>query len=310
VLGGRLRQRLAVLRGLPLERAADDFQRELTAAGFKPAPFAAALTTLRELGKGEDPGAPSVAQWPRWMSELVRLTPADPVGAQPAFPAIVAVHVRLPLGTGAKVDPEALARDLSRLAPDRRDVALASFVWVGAELRDIALSDLARSSALALVLVGAVVLFSFRGRVRDAFLAALPLTLGCLWTFGLWGALGRPLDLLCAFTVPLLLGTGMTLGANTVHWKRLHPEGGLKGAASGLGLGLTLATLTTVIGFGSLAGSRVPGLRHAGILVALGLSVCLLATVLVLPALEALLERIRQPRTKAWENRGDESSPS
>ncbi|MBW8877287.1 MAG: MMPL family transporter [Acidobacteria bacterium] len=301
VLGGRLRQRLAELRGLPLERAADDFQRELTAAGFKLEPFAAALANLRALGRGEDPGAPSTAQWPRWMSELVRLTPAG---------AVVAVHVRLPLGTGARVDPAALSRDLARLAPGRRgDIALASISWVGAELRDIALSDLARSSGLALILVGAVVLFSFHGRVRDALLAALPLTLGCLWTFGLWGALGLPLDLLCAFTVPLLLGTGTTLGANAVHWRRLHPERGLKGVATDIGLGLTLATLTTVIGFGSLAGSRVPGLRHAGILVALGLSACLLATVLVLPALEAFLVRLRQSRTRAWEKRADESSP-
>jgi predicted RND superfamily exporter protein len=291
VLGGRLRQRMAELHGLPLERAADDFQRELAAAGFKLDPFAAALTTLRDLGGGEDPGAPSIAQWPRWMSELVRLGSPATRGASGPATAVVAVHVRLPLGAGAKVDPEALARDLSRLAPDHSDVALASISWVGAELRDIALSDLARSSALAFVLVGAVVLFSFRGRVRDALLAVLPLTLGCLWTFGFWGALGLPLDLLCAFTVPLLLGTGTTLGANAVHWRRLHPERGFKGAPSDMGLGLSLATLTTVIGFGSLAGSRVPGLRHAGILVALGLSACLLATVLVLPALEALLER-------------------
>ncbi|MEA2602747.1 MAG: uncharacterized protein QOF89_3739 [Acidobacteriota bacterium] len=292
VLGGRLQRRLAELRGLPLERAADDFQRELAAAGFKPERFAAALATLRELGRGESPGAPPPGEWPRWMSELVRLAPQEAKGE-----AVVAVHVRLPLGMGAKVDPGALSQELSRLAPDRRDVALAAISWVGAELRDLALSDLARSSALALVLVGGVVLFSFKGRLRDALIAVLPLTLGCLWTFGLWGALGLPLDLLCAFTVPLLLGTGTTLGANAVHWKRLHPDRGLKGAASDMGLGLTLATLTTVIGFGSLATSRVPGLRHAGILVALGLSACLLATILVLPALEVLLDRLRGPKS-------------
>jgi predicted RND superfamily exporter protein len=306
VLGGRLRQRLAELHGLPLERAANDFQRELKAAGFRLDRFAAALANLRELGRGEDPGAPSVAQWPRWMSELVRVDSH----AAGAGTAVVAVHVRLPLRAGAKVDPEALARDLSHLAPNRRDVALASISWVGAELRDIALSDLARSSALALVLVGAVVLFSFHGRVRDALLAMLPLTLGCLWTFGLWGVLGLPLDLLCAFTVPLLLGTGTTLGANAVHWRRLHPERGIKGAASDMGLGLSLATLTTVIGFGSLAGSRVPGLRHAGILVALGLSACLLATVLVLPALEALQASRRPSPPEPWENSGNETPPS
>ncbi|HEX4498868.1 MAG TPA: MMPL family transporter [Thermoanaerobaculia bacterium] len=300
VEGGRLRQRLAELHGLPLERAADDLQREIVAAGFKPAPFAPALDTLRALGQGKDPGAPALAEWPRWMSELVRMERGGGPGA------VVAVHVRLPLGMGAKVDPEALARDLARLAPDRRDVALASIPRVGTELRNLALSDLARSSVLALILVGAVVLISFRGRVRDALLSALPLTLGCVWAFGLWGLLGKPLDLLCAFTVPLLLGTGTTLGANAVHWKRLHPDGGFQAAVGEMGLALTLATLTTVIGFGSLSSSRVPGLSHAGTLVALGLTACLLATVLVLPALEGLLERSgegRAPGPEPWENK-------
>jgi predicted RND superfamily exporter protein len=310
VVGEGLSQRMAELRALPLERAADDFQHELAAAGFKAAPFAAALDTLRELGRGQDPGAPALAEWPRWMAELVRLEKPAPGGGQGA---VVAVHVRLPLGMGARMDPQALAGELARLVPDRRDVALASIPWVGSELRDLALHDLARSSALALVLIGAVVLVSFRGRVRDALLSALPLTLGCVWTFGLWGALGHPLDLLCAFTVPLLLGTGMTLGANAVHWKRLHPERGFQAAAADLGLPLTLATLTTVIGFGSLATSRVPGLRHAGILVALGLSACLLATVLVLPALEAALGWGRgrgRLRPDSWDNRGGETPGS
>ncbi len=304
VVGEGLSQRMAELRALPLERAADDFQRELIGAGFKPAPFAAALDTLRELGRGKDPGAPALAEWPRWMAELVRLEkPAPARNGDSGQGAVVAVHVRLPLGMGARMDPKKLAAELARLVPERRDVALASIPWVGSELRDLALHDLARSSALALVLIGAVVLISFRGRVRDALLSALPLTLGCVWTFGLWGALGHPLDLLCAFTVPLLLGTGMTLGANAVHWKRLHPERGFQAAAADLGLPLTLATLTTVIGFGSLATSRVPGLRHAGILVALGLSACLLATVLVLPALEAALGWGRgRRRTDSWDN--------
>jgi predicted RND superfamily exporter protein len=291
VLEGRLRRRLAELRGLPLERAADDLERELAAAGFKTGPFSGALATLRALGRGEDPGAPALAEWPRWMSELVRVGPAGR--------AVVAVHVRLPLGEGARIAPGALARELATLAPGRGDVALASAAWVGEELRDLGLSDLRRSSLLALLLVAAVELFSFRGRAGDALLAALPLVLGCLWTFGLWGALGLPLDLMCAFIVPMLLGTGIDLGGHAVHWKRLHPERGLKGAASDMGLALTLATLTTVIGFGSLSSSRVPGLRHAGILVAAGLSACLLATVLVLPALEAALER---RRGESWDN--------
>ena len=117
-----------------------------------------------------------------------------------------------------------------------------------------------------------MVLVSFRGRVRDALLAALPLALGCLWTFGLWGLSAGPLDLLAAFDVPVLFGTGIDLGGHAVHWRRLQPERGIRGAAEDMGLALSLATLTTGVGFGSLGSSRVPGLRHAGILVAVGVA--------------------------------------
>jgi predicted RND superfamily exporter protein len=146
--------------------------------------------------------------------------------------------------------------------------------------------------------------------VRDALLAALPLALGSVWTFGLWGLAGLPLDLLAAFTIPLLFGTGIDLGGHAVHWKRLHPERGLKGAAEDMGLALSLATLTTVIGFGSLFSSRVPGLRHAGILVGGGIAACLLATILVLPALEAGLERTernRRPKPEPWDNKATDN---
>jgi predicted exporter len=43
VMGDRLQRRLAGLRGLPLERAADDLERELAAAGFRTGPFSGAL---------------------------------------------------------------------------------------------------------------------------------------------------------------------------------------------------------------------------------------------------------------------------
>ncbi|HVT61541.1 MAG TPA: MMPL family transporter [Thermoanaerobaculia bacterium] len=282
VQGGRLRRRLDELRALPFERAARDLERELAAVGFRLEPFAAALAALRAVGRGEDPGGPPAGAWPRWMSELVRSGPG--VYGLPPGGAAVAVHVRLPLDR-SRTSPEALARELSAISPD---IALASIPRVGAELKELAMRDLVRSSGIALLAIAAVVMVSFRGRASQALLAFLPLTLGCLWTFGIWGALGRPIDLLGVFTVPLLLGTGIDLGAHAVHWRRLHPERGLAGAVEDVGLAMILATFTTAVGFGSLSYSRVPGLQHAGILVSFGITACLAATLLVLPALEAL----------------------
>ena len=285
VQGDRLASRLAELRALPLERAADDLARELQAAGFKLAPFEPALAALRAMGRGEDPSPPPPGSWPRWMSELVRQGPEG---------AAVAVHVRSPLeeaGGPAPPSPEELARELEKAAPG---VALASIPRVGAELRGLALGDLARSSAVAFVLVAGVVLVSVRGRIGDSFLSGLPLALGCLWTFGLWGAFGGRIDILAISTLPVLFGTGIDLGVHAVHGGRMRPEEGIRGTIKDSGLAMVLITLTTGVGFGSLGSSRVPGIQSAGTLVALGVTACLLATFVVLPAIESLARRRRR----------------
>lgn len=284
IQGRRLERRLRELRDLRLAPAAEDFERELAAAGFRLEPFAPALAALRAMGRGEDPHPPPRDAWPRWMSELVRTGPAG---------AAAAIHVRVPLGAGGPAGD--LARDLRRISPG---LALASVPRVGAELRELALQDLARSSALALALVAVVVLVSVRGRIGDALLSAVPLALGCLWTFGLWGACGGHVDLLAISTLPVLFGTGIDLGVHAVHGGRTRPEAGIRGTIETSGLAMILIALTTGVGFGSLGSSRVPGIRNAGTLVALGVIACLVATFLVLPALESLARRKQERHSR------------
>jgi predicted exporter len=278
--GGPLDERLRQLRALPLERAADDLERELVVAGFRPAAFTTGLAALRALSRGEDPGAPPPGDWPDWLAELVRPSP-------PGGEAAVAVHVRLPLGAAAEQRREALAYAVREVSPD---LALASIPRVGAELRELAVSDLRRSSGIAFLLVAVVVLGSFRGDPRRSLLASLPLLLGCLWTFGLWGAWDRPIDLLCISALPVLFGTGIDLGVHALHGERQHSDG-IAGAVEEAGLPMTLTMLTTGVGFGALGASRIPGLQNAGLIVALGVTLCLAATFLVLPAIEALGRR-------------------
>ena len=292
-LGAGVAERLAGLRELPFERAAADLEGEIAAAGFRPEAFAPGLAALRSLGRGEDPGAPDPASWPDWLREIVR---TDPHGG-----AAVAVHVRLPIGGLSEARREALAAAVAAAAPG---AGLASAPRVGAELRELAIGDLRRSAGIAALLVGAVVLGSFRGDLRRAALAALPLALGCLWTFGFWGAAGRPIDLLSIAALPVLFGTGIDLGVHALHGERLHP-GGVAGAVEEAGLPMTLTMLTTGIGFGALGGSRIPSLQNAGLIVALGAVLCLAATFLVLPAIEAL--RPRRPALEVSASLG--SSP-
>jgi predicted RND superfamily exporter protein len=134
---------------------------------------------------------------------------------------------------------------------------------------------------------------SVGGRPVDALLSGLPLALGCLWGFGLWGAFGGDVDVLAISTLPVLFGTGIDLGVHAVHGGRLRPEEGIRGTVERSGFAMLLIALTTGIGFGSLGTSRVPGLQNAGTLVAVGVTACLIATFLVLPAVEALSQKGR-----------------
>ena len=119
--------------------------------------------------------------------------------------------------------------------------------------------------------------------------------LGSLWLLGLYGWLGYSLDPLTIAVAPLLLGIGIDDGLHALHGSRVH--GGLVPALEQVGQAMTLTTLTTCVGFGSLLFSRVPALRLSGLLVACGTLFCLIATLVVLPALDRLIRRPAERET-------------
>lgn len=269
---GKEIERLATFEGLGLLAAADTLERQLAANGLSTAAFAAGLDTLRALARGQDP-APSPTARPPWLDELLRETPAG---------TWAAIRARLPEGTWAQGPPEEWLQQLEVVAPGS---SVASVPALGQEIRQLAVRDLRQLGLFALLLVTGVVAASLRGRPRKTLLALLPVSLGALWTFGLWGWLGLDIDLVGLAVIPILLGIGIDDGLHAVHGASTD---GLLATVSGAGRAMVLTTLTTTIGFGSLVLSNVPGLESGGLLVALGVIACLLATLLVLPALATL----------------------
>lgn len=157
-------------------------------------------------------------------------------------------------------------------------------VVVSREIRQVVMSDAIRSGVLALVCVGLVLTVSLGGIV-PAVVALLPMVLGTLWLLGWLGLFGVQLNLLNLFVFPMLIGISVDYGVHMVH--RVQ-EGGRAPEIAATSRAIGVATLTTVLGFGSLSLSHFPGLRAMGIVAILGaLSAALLAVVLV-PALTQL----------------------
>ncbi len=266
--------RLAALQQLPFGQAADELEAALKQQNLDPRGFASGLEALRAFAAGRDPGAPSEEDWPSGLDEIIHVESGR---------VFAALHLRQPKDLWPLGPPDELGVKLRAVAPG---AAIASAVRIGAELKDLAVTDLEILSGVALLAVGLVVLLSFRFNLWLSLTASLPVLLGSCWSLGLWGALGKPLDLLSLTVVPILLGIGIDDGLHATHGK--SHAGGITESVRQAGVAIFLTSATTVLGFGSLAFSSIPGLRSGGILVSLGVSACFLATVLVLPAIDAV----------------------
>ena len=268
--------RLETLVGFDFDAAATHLETALAENGFRVQAFEPGIQALRAFGQGLDPGPPVEADWPQPLAELLRRGPEG---------HWTAVRLRLPEGLWASAWPPEVLEEMEMRAPGFH---VASARALGGELKRVAVGDLERLGGLAFSVVVLVVLLSFRGRLGKAVLALLPVTLGVLWTFGIAGALGWPLDLFGLAVLPILLGIGIDDGLHALHGARGRER--TADAITEAGRAMALTTLTTAVGFASLGLSRLPALRVGGALIALGVCACLTATVWVLPALEAWRE--------------------
>ncbi len=122
-------------------------------------------------------------------------------------------------------------------------------------------------------------------RVRETLLALLPLALGLLWTLALMYLFGLKFNLGNVFGLPLILGAAAEYGLNIVmRYIEGREHGGPLVARSTI-MGVLVAGLTTIVGFGSLLLAHHRGIYGLGLLLTLGTAASLIASLIVLPVL-------------------------
>jgi predicted RND superfamily exporter protein len=147
-------------------------------------------------------------------------------------------------------------------------------------------------SILAVIVITGIVMIDFR-RPLFIVLALLPMGMVALWTTEAMGLLNISFNLANFFSVPILIGLSVNGSVYVLHRYR-------EGGPTRFNLGATrraviLTALNTLIGFGALMAARHRGLRSLGEVMAIGSTACLVATVIVLPAILAWLESLRPP---------------
>lgn len=136
-----------------------------------------------------------------------------------------------------------------------------------------------------------ILVLDFR-TLRDAFLAALPLTLGVIWTLGVQGFFDIPFNFANLVAIPLVIGVGVDDGVHLMHRVREDGRMGMTGILRRSGRAIIITTLATVAGFGSLIFASHRGMASLGVLLVIGVTACLAASVVVLPNLLVWLGRV------------------
>ncbi|HEX4610852.1 MAG TPA: MMPL family transporter [Urbifossiella sp.] len=157
-----------------------------------------------------------------------------------------------------------------------------------------------RAGLYALLAIVAVLFLDLR-RTTDLLLALSPLAAGAVLTLGAMGLCGVPLNPANMIALPLVVGVGVDNGVHVLHdyRDRRGRVPYLLGAATGRGV--LVAALTTVLGFGTLMTSRHAGMASLGLALTLGVTFCMAAALVGLPALLRVLDerRLRRERRAA-----------
>jgi hopanoid biosynthesis associated RND transporter like protein HpnN len=180
--------------------------------------------------------------------------------------------------------------DVQSVDPDARGTTATTFEYLR-----VLKEGYTRAAVYAVVAVAVLALLVFRA-VVPGLLALVPLTLGATWTLGVMGWLGVPLNAANLLLLPLIVGVGIDNGVYLVHRFRETPDGPDEPPplAPSAAKAITLASLTNIVGFGSLMLSSHRGIFSLGLVVAVGVVCLWIASVTTLPSLLALLGKRRR----------------
>ncbi len=155
------------------------------------------------------------------------------------------------------------------------------------------LGDMFRSGIFGIVGVVLILLLLFRSQ-RAVLVLLVPLVCGVVWSLGITEVVLGRLNVMTSMISTVVMGVGIDAGIHFLSRAkryRLEDDDGesIVAAFQELIAPLLVASSTTVGAFVVMASSEFPAFREFGIIAALGVALCLLSMVTVLPSLAYLV---------------------
>ncbi|HTO53874.1 MAG TPA: MMPL family transporter [Myxococcota bacterium] len=144
-----------------------------------------------------------------------------------------------------------------------------------------------REALLGAALAITLLLLVLWRRISDTLIALAPLLLSAAVLAAIGVIFDLPFNFANVLVLPALLGIGIDSGIHLVHrWRHMAGESDPLLETS-TARGVVQSTLTTIASFGTLAISPHPGMASLGVLLTVGLTLTLVANLILIPALVA-----------------------
>jgi hopanoid biosynthesis associated RND transporter like protein HpnN len=156
--------------------------------------------------------------------------------------------------------------------------------------------DVKRASQIALLGVTILFILAYRG-IREPLLAVFALIIGICWSMGYTTLSIGHLNILSVVFTTILIGLGIDFGIHVLERYREERNSGndvhasIRNTLNKTGRGNTAGAITTAIAFGSMTLTDFIGIAELGWIAGGGILFCLMAMILLLPALITQVEK-------------------
>jgi hydrophobe/amphiphile efflux-3 (HAE3) family protein len=136
-------------------------------------------------------------------------------------------------------------------------------------------------------------------------LAFLPIIFSLLWTVGIMGYIDLPFTVLTSGMMAIVMGMGVDFSVHLIHITKLGLKKGLTMAeaitqsVTKTGEAISTSTLTTVIGLSALMLANLLATQRLGATLAIAISMCFLACILLVPASLMLEDKVKRMTEEA-----------
>ncbi len=186
-------------------------------------------------------------------------------------------------------------------------VALTGMPAITKTIRAQIKPDMKRTSRISFIAIFIIVLLLFRS-LKYGLLPLLGVALGTIWTNGILGLLGIKIKPVTSGATSMVLGIGIDFGIQVVNRFRLELEG-IFGEKLGPEEAITetlarvikpmgTTTLAALIGFRAMNLGRLTVMKDLGDMMSLGIVMCMLSALTLIPSLLIITEKMRRRSKK------------